>query len=101
MGLRSRLFEGDNSGEYRNAAMASFCKDKFIKQEFTVPFNPEQNGMAERMNRTLVEMTRCMLKDSGLDKTFWCEALMTAADIRNVVPSSSNKKSSPHEIVSK
>ena len=81
--------------------MDNFCKEKFIKQEYTVPYNPEQNGMAERMNRTLVEMTRCMLKDSGLDKSYWCEALMTAADIRNVVPNSSNKKSSPYEMLFK
>ena len=100
-GTKIKIIRSGNGGEYRNAAMDSFCKEKFIKQEFTVPFNPEQNGMAERMNRTLVEMTRCMLKDSGLDKTYWCEALMTAADIRNVVPSSSNKKSTPYEMIFK
>lgn len=50
--------------------MDKFCKAKFIKQEFTVPFNPEQNGMAERTNRTIVEMMRCMLKDSGLNKSY-------------------------------
>ena len=100
-GTKIKVIRSDNGGEYRNAVMDSFCKDKYIKQEFTVPFNPEQNGMAERMNRTLVEMTRCMLKDSSLDKTYWCEALMTAADIRNVVPNASNKKSSPYEMVFK
>ena len=81
--------------------MQNFCKAKFIKQEFTVPYNPEQNGMAERMNRTLVEMTRCMLKDCGLDKSYWCEALMTSAYIRNVLPNASSKNSSPFEIVFK
>ena len=53
------------------------------------------------MNRTLVEMTRCVLKDSGLDKSYWCEALMTAADIRNVLLNASSKNSSPFEIVFK
>ena len=74
---------------------------KFVKQEFTVPYNPEQNGMAERMNRTLVEMTHCMLKDSGLDKSYWCEALMTAADIWNILPNAFNKISIPFEMVFK
>uniref|UniRef100_A0AAV1UTQ2 Polyprotein n=1 Tax=Peronospora matthiolae TaxID=2874970 RepID=A0AAV1UTQ2_9STRA len=100
-GTKIKVLRSDNGGEYRNATMKNFCKGKFVKQEFTVPYNPEQNGMAERMNRTLVEMTRCMLKDSGLDKSYWCEALMTAADIRNVLPNASSKNSSPFEIVFK
>uniref|UniRef100_A0AAV1U5Z9 Integrase catalytic domain-containing protein n=1 Tax=Peronospora matthiolae TaxID=2874970 RepID=A0AAV1U5Z9_9STRA len=100
-GTKIKVLRSDNGGEYRNETMNSFCKAKFIKQEFTVPYNPEQNGMAERMNRTLVEMTRCMLKESGLDKSYWCEALMTAADIRNILPNASNKSSSPHEMVFK
>ena len=57
--------------------------------------------MAERMNRTLVEMTRCMLKDSELNKSYWCEAMMPAAEIRNVPSNSSNENSSPFEMVFK
>ena len=57
--------------------------------------------MAERMNRTLVEMTRCMLKDSGLYKSYWCEAMMTAAKIRNVLSNSFYESSSPFEMVFK
>ena len=100
-GTTIKVLRSDNGGEYRNAGMDRFCKSKSIKQEYTVPYNPEQNGMAERMNRTLVEMTRCMLKDSELNKTYWCEAMMTAADIRNVLSNSSNKNSSPYEMVFK
>lgn len=68
-GTKIKVFRSDNGGENRNAAMEKFCKEKIMKQDFTVPFNPEQNGMAEPMNRTWVEITGCMLKDSGLDKT--------------------------------
>ena len=57
--------------------------------------------MAERFNRTLVEMTRCMLSEAKMDKVYWCEAMMTAVDIRNVLPSSSNPKASPYEHVFK
>ena len=78
-GTMIKVLRSDNGGEYRNAGMAYFCKSKSIKQEYTVPYNPEQNGMAERMKRTLVEMTRCMLKDSELNKSYWCESMMTAA----------------------
>uniref|UniRef100_A0AAV1UAG4 Integrase catalytic domain-containing protein n=1 Tax=Peronospora matthiolae TaxID=2874970 RepID=A0AAV1UAG4_9STRA len=69
-GTKIKVLRSDNGGEYRIETMNNFCKAKFIKQEFTVPYNPEQKGMAERMNRTLVEMTRCMLNESGLDKSY-------------------------------
>ena len=78
--------------------MACYCKSKSIKQIYTVSYNIEQNGMAERMNRTLVEMTRCMLKDSGLYKSYWCEAMMTAAEIRKVLSNSFYESSSPFEM---
>ena len=94
-----KVLRSDNGGEYRNEEMKRFCKNKMIKQEFTVPHNPEQNGMAERMNRTLIEMTRCMLKDARLGKVYWCEAMTTAADICNVLPSASSPKASPFELV--
>uniref|UniRef100_H3HA01 Integrase catalytic domain-containing protein n=1 Tax=Phytophthora ramorum TaxID=164328 RepID=H3HA01_PHYRM len=81
--------------------MVALCDEKTIKQEFTVPYNPQQNGMAERMNRTLVEMTRCMLEESGVDKSYWCEAIMTAADIRNVLPNTSSPHASPFQLVFK
>ena len=55
--------------------------------------------MEECINRTLVKMTRCMLKNSSLDKSYWCEALMTAVDICNVLLNSSNESSSPYEMV--
>ena len=57
--------------------------------------------MAERMNRTLVEMTRCMLKDSELNKSYWCEAMMTATEIRNVLSNSFYESLSPFEMVFK
>ena len=81
-GLDVTVLRSDNGGEYRNNEMTRFCQKQTIKQEFTVPYNPEQNGMAERLNRTLVEMTRCMLSEAKMDKTYWCEAMMTAVDIR-------------------
>uniref|UniRef100_A0AAV1V3K5 Integrase catalytic domain-containing protein n=1 Tax=Peronospora matthiolae TaxID=2874970 RepID=A0AAV1V3K5_9STRA len=100
-GLDVKVLRSDNGGEYRNDEMTRFCHQKMIKQEFTVPYNPEQNGMAERLNRTLVEMTRCMLSESKMDKTFWCEAMLTAVDILNVLPRASSPNLSPFEMVFK
>ena len=68
-GTNIKVFRSDNGGEYRNTAMDSFCKAKHIKKVFTVSFNPEQNGMAERMNRSLVEMTRFMLNVAVLTRS--------------------------------
>ena len=97
-GTTMKVLRSDNGGEYWSVGMDRFCRTKSIKQEYTVLYNSEQDGMAERMNRNLVEMTLCMLKDSGLDKTYWCDAMMTAMDIRNLLPTSSNKSSSPFEM---
>ena len=58
----------DNGSEYINAELKSFCKDKGIKLETTVRYTPEQNGAAERLNRTLLDKVRPMLADSGLSK---------------------------------
>jgi len=52
-----------------------FCKQEGIQRQFTVAYTPQQNGVAERMNRTLLERTRGMLKTIGLAKFFWGETL--------------------------
>lgn len=76
----------DNGGEYRGKRFKQFCKSKGILQEFTVPYTPEQNGVSERMNRTLVERARAMLQDSGIEKFFWEQAIQTAAFLVNRSP---------------
>lgn len=81
----SRL-ASDNGGEYTCREMRSFCKDKGIKQEFTVPFSPEQNGLSERMNRTIVEKARSLLIDSGISRFFWGEAVQTVSFLINRSP---------------
>ena len=68
-----------------------------ISHETTVPKNPEQNGTAERMNRTLMESVRSMLADSGLPQKFWAEALSTAVYLRNRSPTKSLPESTPFE----
>ncbi|MCI46237.1 copia-type polyprotein, partial [Trifolium medium] len=53
--------------------------NKGIKKHITVAYTPHQNGLAERMNKTLLEWLRCMLLGAGLPKSFWGEAVNTAA----------------------
>lgn len=85
-GRKISRIRSDNGGEYRNEEFEQFCRQKGIQMEFTVPYTPEQNGVSERMNRTLVEKARSMLIGSGVDKQFWCEAVETAAHLVNRSP---------------
>lgn len=87
-GVKISRFRSDNGGEYTSKAMRSFCASKGIKMELTVPYTPEQNGICERMNRTLVEKARSMLFDSAVGREFWGEAIQTAAYLTNRSPCS-------------
>lgn len=96
-GITVRAIRSDNGGENTSHGMENFCASKDIRQEFTIPHNLQQNGMAERANRTSVEMVRCMLKDSGLSKSFWAEALVTAAYIRNTISTTTQPHTTPYK----
>ena len=55
-----------------------FCEEHRIKRHFTVWRTPQQNGVAERMNRTIAERARCLRLNAGLPKSFWAEAVSMA-----------------------
>nr|GEU30721.1 retrovirus-related Pol polyprotein from transposon TNT 1-94 [Tanacetum cinerariifolium] len=73
----------DNGTEFRNHELESFCDEKGIFQNFSSPYTPEQNGVAERKNRTLIEATRTMLNGSVLSKQIWTEAVKIACYTQN------------------
>lgn len=77
----------DNGGEYSGRAIKEFCRSKGIRMEKTVPYTPEQNGVSERLNRTIEEKARAMLQASGLPKCLWGEAVYTAVYLMNRSPS--------------
>lgn len=87
----------DNGLEYCNKQFDVFCKDKGIVRHKTCAYTPQQNGVAERMNRTIMEKVRSMLSDSGLPKTFWAEATHTAVVLINKTPSSALNFEVPDE----
>ncbi|GKD36301.1 ribonuclease H-like domain-containing protein [Tanacetum coccineum] len=80
--------------------MNQFCKIKGIKREFSVARTPQQNGVAERKNGTLIEATRTMLVDSKLPTTFWDEAVNTACYVLNRVLVIKPHNKTPYEIIS-
>ncbi|KAF5097937.1 hypothetical protein D0Z03_000412 [Geotrichum reessii] len=82
----------DNGGEYIVGELANFCALRGIDHQFTVPRKPEQNGLAERMNRTLTEKARCLLIQASLTEQLWGEAILTAAFIHNRIPTRTHSK---------
>ncbi|KAE8695306.1 hypothetical protein F3Y22_tig00110721pilonHSYRG00071 [Hibiscus syriacus] len=85
--LKVKRLRSDNGGEYRNNRFREFCANNGIKMETTVPMTPQQNGVAERMNRTLNERARSMRIHAGLPKLLWAEAINTATYLINHGPS--------------
>nr|GEU96204.1 hypothetical protein [Tanacetum cinerariifolium] len=82
----------DNGGEFRNKEMNDFCSRKGIKREFNNARTPQQNGVTERRNRTLIEAARTMLADAKLPVTFWAEGACYVQN-RVLVNKSQNKTS--------
>lgn len=95
---RVKTIQSDNGREYLSGEFDDFLKKHGITRRLTVPYNPEQNGKAERMNRTLLESARCLLFQAKLPHRFWAEAVNTANYIRNRLPCKSLSGKTPHEL---
>nr|GEY58001.1 putative ribonuclease H-like domain-containing protein [Tanacetum cinerariifolium] len=76
--LNVKVIRNDNGIEFKNNDLNQFCRIKGIKREFSVPRTPQQNGIAERKNRTIIEAAKTMLADSLLPIPFWADAVNTA-----------------------
>jgi len=85
-GKRIKVLRSENGGEYTSNEFKSLCKDAGINREMTVPFNPQQNGVAERKNWTIVEASKEMLHDQDLPMMLWAEACNTAIYVQNRIP---------------
>ncbi|WVZ05356.1 hypothetical protein V8G54_018702 [Vigna mungo] len=98
LGCRLKCLRTDNGLEFVSEEFNGFCKEKRIRRHRTVVGTPQQNGLAERMNRTILERVRCMLLGSGLSKAFWGEAANTAVYLINRSPSSALNFKTPMEV---
>ncbi|GJY57139.1 retrovirus-related pol polyprotein from transposon TNT 1-94 [Tanacetum coccineum] len=81
--VKVKQIRTDNETEFRNHELESFCDEKRISQNFSSPYTPKQNRVAERKNRTLIEAARTMLNGSVLSKHFWTEAVRIACYTQN------------------
>jgi transposase InsO family protein len=86
-GKKIRVLRSKNGGEYTSKEFMDFCAGEGIRRELTVPYNPQQTGVAERRNRAIVGAARAMLHDQGLPLFLWAEACYTAVYLQNMLPS--------------
>ncbi|GJW07971.1 putative ribonuclease H-like domain-containing protein [Tanacetum coccineum] len=93
-----KIIRCDNGTEFKNRVMSEFCEKKGIKREFSVARTSQQNDVAERRNRTLIEAARTMLADSKLPTTFWVEAVNTACYVQNRVLVVKPHNKTPYEL---
>ncbi|MCO5594985.1 hypothetical protein L7F22_049020 [Adiantum nelumboides] len=87
----------DRGGEYMSGAFKDFLGKKGSKHQCTMPYTPQQNGVAERKNRSLMEMARCMLKAKSLPHKLWMEAVACAAHVFNRCPTRALKAITPYK----
>nr|GEZ25055.1 putative ribonuclease H-like domain-containing protein [Tanacetum cinerariifolium] len=99
LSLKVKVIRSDNGTEFKNSDLNQFCGVKGIKREFSVPRTPQQNGIAERKNRTLIEAARTMLADSLLRIPFWAEAVNTACYVHNRVLVTKPHNKTPYELL--
>ncbi|GJX95000.1 putative ribonuclease H-like domain-containing protein [Tanacetum coccineum] len=94
-----KTIRSDNGTEFKNKDVIEFCGSKGIKREYSNARTPQQNGVAERKNMTLIEAARTMLADSFLPNTFWAEAVSTACYVLNRVLVTKPHNKTPYELL--
>lgn len=99
--LTVRALRTDRGGEFTSREFVQFCEDLGIKHHLTAPYSPQQNGVVERRNQTVVGMARSLLKNKQLPGTFWGEAVATAVFLLNRAPTKSVPNMTPYEALYK
>ena len=96
-GQSVKILRSDGSGEYIGSALTEYLKGKGIRQELTTADTPQHNGVAERMNKTLLDKVRSMLLDADLPELYWYDALVHATHLHNVSPTRTLEDMTPEE----
>ena len=93
-----RALRTDRGEEFLSQEFTRFCEDQGIRRELTAPYTPDQNGVAERKNRTVVEMARSMLKAKQMPNLWWSEAMATTVYLLNISPTMAVMNKTPYEV---
>ena len=100
VGRKIHLIRSDSGGEFLSKDWINYCNQHDISLQYSSVYSPQQNGVAERLNRTLNDMARTLLISSGLSPTFWAEALKCASYIRNRISTSAHvNRKTPYEML--
>ncbi|KAD5802663.1 hypothetical protein E3N88_14023 [Mikania micrantha] len=97
--LKVKVIRIDNGTEFRNQTLIDFCDEKGIARQYSAARTPQQNGVAERRDRTLIEAARTMLSESKLPIFFWAEAVNTACYVQNRALLNKRHQKTPYEIL--
>ncbi|SGY91553.1 BQ5605_C038g11679 [Microbotryum silenes-dioicae] len=97
-GATLKVLRTDNGGEYCSRAFTEFCKARGTRRQYSIPRTPQQNGRAERVNRSIVEGILALLADAHLPKTFWEEAAAYFVYCKNLVQHSALDKATPNSV---
>jgi hypothetical protein len=95
-----KILRLDNGGEYTSKEFVNFCKDVRIKRELTTAYNPQQNVVAERKNKTIMEAAKTMIHDQDLPMCLWAEAAKTTVYVQNRLSHSALGFKTPEEMFS-
>ena len=82
-GCKIKKLRSDRGGEYTSLEFQNFCAENGIERQLTIAYSPQQNGVAERRNRTICDMARSMMKEKQIPVEFWAEAVNTAVYLQN------------------
>jgi transposase InsO family protein len=85
-GRKIKVLRSDNRGEYTSNEFKDFCREAGIKRELTTPYNPQQNGVAKRKTRSIVEAAKAMIHDQNLPMYLWEEASKQLYMFQNISP---------------
>jgi hypothetical protein len=96
-----KVLRSSNGGEYTSRDFSDLCIEARIKREYTSPYNPQQNGVVERKNRSIVEATKVMIHDQNLPMILWAKESMTAVYVQNMSPRNILKNMTPKEAFTK
>ena len=91
------ILRPDRGGEFTSKEFSMFCSDMGNRRELTTSYTPQQNRVAERKNRTIVKLARSMVKDKGLPKCYWAEAVATTMYLMNRFPTKEVRGKTPYE----
>jgi transposase InsO family protein len=87
----------DRGGEVTSNEFGEFCKSQGISRQLTATYTPQQNGVGERKNRTIMNDVRSMLNEGKVPKTFWSEAAKWCVHIQNQCPTAAVEDKTPEE----